>query len=313
MTKPLRIATRKSALALWQANHVKALLERAHAGLRVELLPMVTSGDVNLEGPLSQVGGKGLFVKELEQAMLENRADLAVHSMKDVPAHLPEGLCLPVVLAAEDPRDAFVSNRYASLDELPRGARVGTASLRRQCQLRHHRPDLAFSLLRGNVETRLRKLDEGRYDAIILACAGLTRLGLRDRIRAVLPIGLCLPAIGQGVIGIECRTNDKRTRELIAPLNDNATAIRLRVERALNAKLGGSCQTPLAGHAELHGAELHARACIGMPDGSRLVAAELRGSAADAEALGLALAERLLAAGGADILHALKEQAAPHG
>jgi hydroxymethylbilane synthase len=313
VTNLLRIATRKSTLALWQANHVKALLEQKHAGLRVELLPLVTTGDVRLEGPLSQVGGKGLFVKELEQAMLEHRADIAVHSMKDVPAHLPEGLCLPVVLAAEDPRDAFVSNRYANLDELPRGARVGTASLRRQCQLHHHRPDLEFSLLRGNVETRLRKLDEGHYDAIILACAGLMRLGLHDRIRSALPTELCLPAIGQGVIGIECRADDSRTLGLIAPLNDADTAIRLRVERALNAKLGGSCQTPLAGHAELHGAALHARARIGMPDGSRLVEAELHGNAANAEALGVALAERLLAAGGADILHVLMEQATPAG
>jgi hydroxymethylbilane synthase len=302
----LRIATRKSALALWQANHVKALLEQ-QAGLRVELLPLVTTGDVRLEGPLSQVGGKGLFVKELEQALLENRADLAVHSMKDVPAHLPDGLCLPVVLAAADARDAFVSNHYATLAELPQGAQVGSASLRRQCQLRHQRPDLVFSQLRGNVETRLRKLDEGQYDAIILACAGLERLGLGARIRAALPVDLCLPAIGQGVIGIECRTDDGRTRELIAPLNDADTDIRLQAERALNARFGGSCQTPLAGHAEYVAGQLRLRARIGMPDGSRLVEAELRGAPADAAALGVALAERLLAAGGADILHAMKE------
>jgi hydroxymethylbilane synthase len=307
VTAILRIATRKSALALWQANHVKGLLERAHPGLKVELLPMTTTGDVRLEGPLSQVGGKGLFVKELEQAMLEQRADLAVHSMKDVPAQLPEGLCLPVVLAAEDPRDAFVSARFASLDELPEAAHVGSASLRRQCQLRHHRPDLRFSLLRGNVETRLRKLDEGQYDAIILACAGLKRLGLAQRIRAVLPPDICLPAIGQGVIGLECRRDDKRTRALIAGLNDPTTAIRLQAERALNAALGGSCQTPLAGHAELLAGELRVRARIGLPDGSRLIEAELRGAPDAAAELGQRLAERLLADGGADILQLLKE------
>jgi hydroxymethylbilane synthase len=307
VTALLRIATRKSTLALWQANHVKGLLEQAHAGLRVELLPMVTTGDVRLEGSLSQVGGKGLFVKELEQAMLEHRADLAVHSMKDVPAQLPHGLCLPVVLAAEDARDAFVSGRYADLDQLPRGARVGTASLRRQCQLRHRRPDLEFGLLRGNVETRLRKLDEGQYDAIILACAGLKRLGLGARIRTELPAELCLPAIGQGVIGLECRSDDARTLALIAVLNDPATATRLAAERALNAGLGGSCQTPLAGHAELCDGELRLRARIGLPDGSRLVEAELHGAPERAAELGTALAQRLLAAGGADILHALKD------
>jgi hydroxymethylbilane synthase len=303
----IRIATRKSTLALWQANHVKQRLEQAHPGLQVELLPMVTTGDIKLEGPLSQVGGKGLFVKELEQAMLEGRADIAVHSMKDVPAQLPQGLCLPVVLAAEDPRDAFVSNTYATIDDLPKGAHIGSASLRRQSQLRHHRPDLVFSLLRGNVETRLRKLDEGQYDAIVLACAGLKRLGLGGRIRSTLLTGLCLPAIGQGIIGIECRADDSRTHELIAPLDDPQTATRLRAERALNAKLGGSCQTPLAGHATLTQGELHLRARIGMPDGSRQVEVEMHGPAEAAEALGTALGERLLIAGGADILHSLKE------
>ncbi len=305
VTTILRIATRKSTLALWQAHHVEGLLAQAHPGLRIELLPMTTTGDVRLEGPLSQVGGKGLFVKE--QALLEQRADLAVHSMKDVPAQLPEGLCLPVALAAEDPCDAFVSGRYASLDDLPEGAQVGSASLRRQCQLRHYRPDLRFGLLRGNVETRLRKLDEGQYDAIILACAGLKRLGLGARIRAVLPPQVCLPAIGQGVIGLECRRDDKRTQALIAVLNDPATAVRLRAERALNAALGGSCQTPLAGHAELIAGELRVRARIGLPDGSRLVEAEVRGTADAAAELGQQVAARLLADGGADILQQLKE------
>ena len=313
MTEILRIATRKSPLALWQANHVKDLLEQAHSGLRVELLPMATTGDTRLEGPLSQVGGKGLFVKELEQSLLEQRADLAVHSMKDVPAQLPEGLCLSGVLAAEDPRDAFVCSRYASLDQLPHGARIGSASLRRQCQLRHHRPDLEFSMLRGNVDTRLRKLDEGQYDAIILACAGLKRLGLEAHIRATLSTDLCLPAIGQGVIGLECRADDRRTLSLIEVLNDPDTAVRMQAERALNARFGGSCQTPLAGHAELSGAGLRLRARIGLPDGSRLVEAELHGAPAAAAQLGTAVAERLLAAGGADILHILMDQVeTPH-
>lgn len=308
MTDVLRIATRKSTLALWQAGHVKALLQQAHPGLRVELLPMVTAGDVQLEGPLSQAGGKGLFVKELEQALLENRADLAVHSLKDMPAQLPPGLALPVVLAAEDPCDAFVSARFGDLDALPRGARVGSASLRRQCQLRHRRPDLDFVMLRGNVETRLRKLDEGVCDALILACAGLRRLGLEARIRAVLSPDVCLPAIGQGVIALECRRGDDVTQALIASLNDAGTAQRTQAERALNAAIGGSCQTPLAGYAEPAGDELRLRARLGMPDGSRLLEAELRGKPERAAELGDTLGKRLLAGGGADILHALRSQ-----
>jgi hydroxymethylbilane synthase len=302
----LRIATRKSPLALWQAHHVKDLLAKAHPALVVELLPMTTSGDRNLEGPLSQVGGKGLFVKELEQAMLENRADLAVHSMKDVPAHLPEGLTLAALLAAEDPRDAFVSNRFATFDELPQNARVGTSSLRRQAQLRHRRPDLEIIVLRGNVETRLRKLDEGEFDAILLACAGLKRLGLSARIRSALSAEQCLPAIGQGVIGIECRSDDENVKALVAPLNDLLTARRIAAERALNAKLYGSCQTPLAGFAEIENGRLRLRALIGMPDGSRLVQADVSGPAEDAASLGEAAADRLLAEGGGDILRALR-------
>jgi hydroxymethylbilane synthase len=302
----IRIATRKSPLALWQAGHVKALLERLHPGLEVTLVPMTTSGDRNLEGPLSQVGGKGLFVKELEQAMLENRADIAVHSMKDVPAELPAGLLLETVLESEDPHDAFVSNRYAGVNDLPQGARVGTSSLRRQCQLKHHRPDLEIEVLRGNVETRLRRLDEGRFDAIILACAGLRRLGLASRIRSVLPEDLCLPAIGQGIIGIECRESDSRIRSLLAPLNHAPTAVRMRAERALNARLSGSCQTPIAGHAVLDGkGGIMLRARLGMPDGSRVIEQALAGPAADAERLGKQLAERLLESGGAAILEAL--------
>jgi hydroxymethylbilane synthase len=277
-----------------------------HAGLEVELLPMTTTGDRNLQGSLATVGGKGLFVKELEQAMQEGRADLAVHSMKDVPAQLPDGLRLEAVLPAEDPRDALVSNRYPSLDALPRGARVGTASLRRSCQLRHLRPDLDIGVLRGNVDTRLRKLDEGEFDAIVLACAGLKRLGLAQRITVALPTEQSLPAIGQGTIGIECREGDRRVRALLAPLNDDATACRLRAERALNARLAGSCQTPLAGHAEIRGERLRLRALIGMPDGTRLLRDEIEGPVSDAEALGSTLGDRLLAAGASEILRVLR-------
>jgi hydroxymethylbilane synthase len=306
--KPLRIATRKSALALWQARHVQSLLERAHDGLSVELLPMTTSGDVNLDGPLSQVGGKGLFVKELEQALLRGEADIAVHSMKDVPAQLPDGLVLDTVLEAEDPRDAFVSNRYGTLEELPAGARVGTSSLRRQCLLRHRRPDLEVGVLRGNVETRLRRLDEGRFDAVILACAGLRRLGLAERIRGALPVEQSLPAVGQGIIGIECRGSDAATRRWLAPLEHAPTRVRLTAERALNARVGGSCQTPLAAHAELQPeGRIRIRTALGMPDGSRLLQLEISGDAGDAQSLGEQLAQSLLDAGGAAILSLLQE------
>ncbi|MDR3419429.1 MAG: hydroxymethylbilane synthase, partial [Nevskia sp.] len=235
----LRIATRESPLALWQANHVKALLQAAHPGLEVALVPMTTAGDQLLDRSLATVGGKGLFVKELETALLQARADLAVHSMKDVPSQLPPGLCLTAYLAGEDPRDAFVSNRYAGLAELPPGSLVGTASLRRQAQLRVLRPDLQVRELRGNVGTRLRKLDEGQFDAILLASAGLLRLGLEGRIRERFAVDRFVPAIAQGVIGIECREDDRATRARLAPLHNTAAATRLAAERALNARLGG--------------------------------------------------------------------------
>ncbi|TXH05764.1 MAG: hydroxymethylbilane synthase [Nevskiaceae bacterium] len=302
---PLRIATRESPLALWQAHHVKALLEQAHPGLEVSLLAMTTSGDQMLSAPLANVGGKGLFVKELEQAMLEGRADLAVHSMKDVPARQPEGLELVVFMQGEDPRDAFVSNRYADPDALPEGACVGTSSLRRQAQLRALRPDLAIRDLRGNVGTRLRKLDEGQYDAILLAHAGLARLGLQDRIAHSFDVDRFIPAIGQGIIGIECRTDDVATRALLAPLHHTPSATRLRAERALNSRLGGACQVPVAGHARLDGGRLKLKALVGAPDGSRIVSGEIEGEAAQAEALGHALAERLLLNGAGEILGAL--------
>jgi hydroxymethylbilane synthase len=301
----LRIATRKSPLALWQAEHVAARLRAAHPGLAVELVAMSTRGDRVQDVPLAKVGGKGLFVKELEQGMLENRADIAVHSMKDVPVDLPGELHLPVVLAREDPRDAFVSVQHRRLDDLPRGALVGTSSLRRQVQLLERRPDLRIAPLRGNVGTRLERLDRGDYDAVILAGAGLKRLGLAARVTEYLPPDTLLPAIGQGAIGIECRRGDGRVESLIAVLDDAETHIRVLAERALNARLAGGCQVPIAGHAELGAGGLRLRGLVGRPDGRHVVRGELRGAPEGAEALGLALAEDLLARGASAILEAL--------
>ena len=308
-TDLIRIATRKSPLALWQAEHVAAALKAAHPGIRVELLGMSTQGDKILDTPLAKIGGKGLFVKELEQGMLDGSADIAVHSMKDVPVELPEGLHLPVIMAREDPRDAFVSNDYASLDGLPQGARVGTSSLRRQCQLLARRPDLELLPLRGNVNTRLRKLDEGEYDAIILAAAGLIRLEFGERIRAFIEPEQSLPAIGQGAVGIECRADDERVNSLIAPLHDADTASRVLAERAMNNRLEGGCQVPIAGHAILEGDELWLRGLVGSVDGKVIVRGEIRGSRNQAEALGVTLAERLLADGAGEILQALYQDA----
>ncbi|MFN2308993.1 MAG: hydroxymethylbilane synthase [Gammaproteobacteria bacterium] len=306
MSRPaLRIATRKSALALWQAEHVRQALEQRHPGLVVELVGMTTRGDQILDSPLAKVGGKGLFVKELEQALLEDRADLAVHSMKDVPVALPEGLELAVILAREDPRDAFVSNHYAHFEALPVGARVGTSSLRRQCQLRAARPDLSFDDLRGNVNTRLDKLDRGDFDAIILACAGLKRLGFAGRIRQALGPEILLPAIGQGAIGIECRVDDAATQTLIAPLADALTSQRLRAERALNQRLNGGCQVPIAGYAEIDHGVVVLRGLVGRPDGTQLIQGVISGRPEDAEELGQALAEDLLGRGAAVILDEL--------
>ena len=299
----LRIATRESPLALWQARHVQSRLQQAHAGLKVELVPMTTEGDQRLNAPLARIGGKGLFVKELEQAMLDGRADLAVHSMKDVPVHLPAGLGLHAYLAGEDPRDAFVSNRYDRLDALPQRAVVGTSSLRRQAQLRQRRPDLEIRDLRGNVGTRLTRLDEGRYDAILLAGAGLLRLGLQTRVREWLAIDRFLPALAQGVIGIECRSHDHRTIDLLQPLHDAGSAVRLAAERALSAQLGGACQVPVAGHARLLAdGRMHLSGLVAAPDGSAMVRDVIEGDTADAAALGAQLADRLLAAGAREIL-----------
>ena len=307
MTETLRIATRKSPLALWQAEHVAAALRRAHPGLVVEIRGMTTRGDKILDAPLAKVGGKGLFVKELEQGMLDGTADIAVHSMKDVPVDFPEGLHLPVILEREDPRDAFVSNRFDSLADLPEGARVGTSSLRRQCQILERRPDLRVEPLRGNVNTRLARLDAGDYDAIILAAAGLKRLGFASRIRRHIETDESLPAIGQGAIGIECRTDDARTEALIAPLHHADTALRILAERALNHRLHGGCQVPIAGHATLDGDRLHLSGLVGDPDGSRTLRAQAGGQSMEAEAIGAAVADALLAQGADLILHALRQ------
>jgi hydroxymethylbilane synthase len=298
----LRIGTRKSPLALWQAEHVRARLENLHPGLQVELVTMTTEGDKLLDAPLAKVGGKGLFIKELEHALLERRADIAVHSLKDVTVHLPEGLHIPVIGEREDPRDAFVSNRFDSLGALPAGARVGTSSLRRQCQLRAGYPRLDIVNLRGNVNSRLAKLDSGEFDAIILACAGLKRLGFEHRIRAELAPETLLPAVGQGAICIECRIDDPEVNRVIAPLHHSATATRVAAERALNARLEGGCQVPIAAYAELTGDILHLRALVGEPDGSRVIHGDIQGEAARAMALGADLAEQLLSCGARAIL-----------
>lgn len=298
----LRIATRKSPLAVWQAEHVATALRSLHPGLAVELVTMTTQGDRILDAPLARIGGKGLFVKELELALLEDRADIAVHSVKDVPMDLPEYLELPVILEREDPLDAFVSNDYAHLDELPDGARVGSSSLRRQCQLRARRPDLRVDDLRGNVNTRLAKLDAGEYQAILLAAAGLKRLGFDHRIRDRIDPALSLPAVGQGAIAIECREGDGAVTALIEGLNHIDTADRVRAERAFNRRLEGGCQVPLAAHAVLEGAELQIHGLVGAVDGTRLLRADIRGPRELAEDLGATLAEDLLGQGAGALL-----------
>ncbi|MBK8452818.1 MAG: hydroxymethylbilane synthase [Thiofilum sp.] len=302
MVNSIRIATRTSPLALWQAEHVAAQLKKHHPDLHIEMVGMVTRGDKILDSPLSKIGGKGLFVKELEMGMLEGSADIAVHSMKDVPMEFPEGLHLPVIMEREDPRDAFVSNHYQTLAQLPEGAVVGTSSLRRQTQLRARFPHLVIKDLRGNVNTRLSKLDHGEYDAIILAAAGLLRLGFEARITAYLSTEESLPAIGQGAIGIECRQGDARIEQLLAPLNHPETALRVRAERAMNQRLNGGCQIPVAGFAELEGETLSMRGLIGYPDGSQAFTYQQSGSSEQPEALGIAIAEDLLRQGGDKVL-----------
>jgi hydroxymethylbilane synthase len=278
-----------------------------HPGLEVSLLTMKTRGDKLLDAPLAKVGGKGLFVKELEIGLLDGSADLAVHSLKDVPVEFPEGLELALVMEREDPRDAFVSNHHDSLAAMPAGTLVGTSSLRRQTQIRERYPELRVDWLRGNVNTRLAKLDAGEYDAIILAASGLQRLGFHDRIRMPIAPEECLPAIGQGVLGIEIRSDDDELRQLIAPLAHADTTLRVTAERALNQTLNGGCQVPIAGYAELDGDQLHLRGLVGEPDGSRILRAEVRGSSAHAHELGVELAQQLLAQGADSILDKLRE------
>lgn len=298
----IRIATRKSPLALWQAEHVAERLRVAHPRFGVELVPMSTQGDKLLDAPLAKVGGKGLFIKELERALLDERADIAVHSLKDVPVDIPAGLSMPVFMSRADPRDALVSNRHDTLSALPEGARVGTSSLRRQCQLLAARPDVNVVSVRGGVGTRLARLDDGDFDALILAAAGLARLGLGERVREVLEPEVLLPAVGQGVLGIECRADDARIEPLIAALGDADSSVRVRAERAMNARLGGGCQVPIAGFAELEDDTLRLRAMVASVDGTTVLREQGSSHRDEAEALGRRVAERLLERGADRIL-----------
>ena len=300
----LKIATRRSPLALWQANYVKERLIQIYPELTVELVPLITKGDVILDTPLAKIGGKGLFVKELENALLSGEADIAVHSMKDVPMQFPAGLELSVIFKREDPRDAFVSNRYRCLAELPQGSRVGTSSLRRQCQLKQLRPDLDIQSLRGNVGTRLSKLDNGDYDAIILAAAGLIRLELQQRIASFIDVETSLPAAGQGAVGIECRSNDERVKQLLAPLADVQTTACVLAERAMNNHLQGGCQVPIGGYAVLQDNQIYLRALVGALDGSKIIRAEGKSAVENAEVLGVQVGQQLLEQGADKILQA---------
>ncbi len=305
MKSTLRIATRKSPLALWQAEHVKARLMEAHEGLDVELVTFTTRGDKILDTPLAKIGGKGLFVKELEAAILEGKADIAAHSIKDVPMEFPEGLFLSTILEREEPCDAFVSNKIDSIQKLPIGAVVGTCSLRRKCQLLSKRPDLKIRDLRGNVNSRLKKLDNGDYDAIILACAGLVRLEMADRIKQRISSSWILPAVGQGAVGLEAREDDEETLQLISVLQHDDTADRVTAERALNKRLQGGCQVPIASYAMLDGDTLHLQGLVGEPDGSKIVENTVSGHRSEGEQLGIQLAEDLLAQGAEEILQKL--------
>ena len=304
----MRIATRQSRLALWQAEHVATLLRAAHPGLEVVLVPMTTQGDRILDRPLASIGGKGLFIKELELAMAEHRADIAVHSMKDMPSELPEGMILAAMLPRADPRDAFVSLRHKDFASLPQGARIGTSSLRRQCQLKYTRPDLELVTLRGNVDTRLRKLDEEHYDAIILAAAGLIRLGLESRITQYFDSAQSVPAVGQGIIGIECRADDERNVAFVRALNDAEAWQCCLAERAFAQRLEGSCQSPIAGFATLDGEEMQLHGVIGSPDGREVYRGARSGSISDASAIGIALAETLLKDGAEQLLARLRQE-----
>ncbi len=307
----LRIASRNSPLAMWQANYVKSSLQQAHPGLEVEILGFTTTGDRMLHSPLARLGGKGLFVKELERAMLDGEADIAVHSMKDVPAQFPDGLGLAVICERGDPSDALVSNDYGSIADLPAEAVVGTSSLRRQCQLKCLRPDLRLADLRGNVGTRLGKLDEGQYSAIILASAGLMRLQLEQRIRARLGIADCLPAAGQGAIGVECRSGDEATRDLLACLHHEETAAQVAAEREVTLALDSGCELPIAAHARLEEGDLYLQALVGRADGSEIVRSERKGPVANPRELGREVAAELLERGADRIIAALRDEAVP--
>lgn len=304
----IRIATRKSPLALWQANFIKKQLTDIHKDLTVELIPMVTKGDMILDSPLAKIGGKGLFVKQLEQALLDNTADIAVHSIKDIPAQFPEGLMLATICQRDDVRDALIANQYQSLDDLPQGAIVGTSSLRRQCQLRAKYPHLKIADLRGNVGTRLAKLDNQEYHAIILAAVGLKRLGLQERIKQYITTDLILPAVGQGAIGIETRSNDKTILKLLAPLDDKNSRICIQAERAMNQALQGGCQVPIACYSQLTNDLLSLNGLVGSIDGSKIIKVSVSGTATQPEALGQQLASALLAKGADKILAELNNR-----
>ena len=307
----LVIASRESALAMWQARHIQSTLQALYPAMTVEILGMTTTGDQILDSPLARIGGKGLFVKELEQALADGRADLAVHSMKDVPMHLPDGFALAAIGEREDPRDAFVSNNYASLEDLPHGSVVGTSSLRRQSQLQARLPHLKIESLRGNLQTRLRKLDEGQYAAIILAAAGLKRLGLESRITQLISTEHSIPAVGQGALGIEINAARQDLLPILAPLNHGDTASCVEAERGMSRALAGSCQVPLGAYAERHGAELHMTGFVASIDGRELLRAEVRGAASKPEALGQALAQKLIDQGADRILAALADDQKP--
>lgn len=304
----IRIATRKSPLALWQANFVKDQLLAIHKDLSIELVPMVTQGDVLLDSPLAKIGGKGLFVKQLEHAMLNNQADIAVHSIKDIPAQFPEGLMLATICQRDEVRDAFISNKYDNLDSLPDGAVIGTSSLRRQCQLRAKYPHIQIKDLRGNVSTRLAKLDNNEYDAIILASVGLKRLGLNNRIKQFIETDLILPAVGQGAVGIETRVDDKAIMDLLAPLDDKNSRICILAERAMNQYLQGGCQVPIACYSQLNNGVLTLQGLVGRVDGSKVIKSMLQGNASQTEELGCKLAKQLLERGAAEILQELNDQ-----
>jgi hydroxymethylbilane synthase len=305
MKSSLRIATRKSPLAMWQAEHVRTRLMQAHPGLDVELVTFTTQGDKILDTPLAKIGGKGLFVKELEVAILEGKADIAAHSIKDVPMEFPEGLHLSTILEREEPCDAFVSNKFDSIQTLPKGAVVGTCSLRRRSQLLSKRPDLKIKDLRGNVNSRLEKLDNGDYDAIILACAGLVRLDMAKRIQQRISSSWILPAVGQGAVGLEAREGDTEILSLLSVLHHEDTADRVNAERALNRRLQGGCQVPIASYAMLDGDTLHLQALVGEPDGSKIIAGDISGHRKDGEQLGIKLADELLSRGASEILEKL--------